>query len=134
MLDRIYLNLSSNILLHACMFFPFLVKPTSTILRSVPEIAIITKSVKIICKAEGLPEPTYVIYHNGAKLTDKGEITINPKCSHAGEYRCNATNKLGMDSQTYFLKVKGEICGNHFISTSLNLRLLANVVFLNDRF
>ena len=113
-------------------FFPILVKPTSTTLKSVPEIAIITKSVKIICKAEGLPEPTYVIYHNGTKLTDKGEVTINPKCSHAGEYRCNATNKLGMDSQTYFLKVKGENCGNSSISTSLNLRLLANVVIFTD--
>ena len=89
--------------------------------------------MKITCKAEGLPEPTYVIYHNGTKLTDKGEITINPvKYSHAGEYRCNATNKLGMDSVTYFLKVKGEICGNRFISTSLNFPLLANVVCLTD--
>ena len=89
--------------------------------------------MKITCKAEGLPEPTYVIYHNGTKLTDKGEITINPvKYSHAGEYRCNATNKFGMNSGNYFLKVKGEICGNRFISSSLNLRLLANVVFFTD--
>ena len=89
--------------------------------------------MKITCKGDGLPEPTYVIYHNGTKLTDKGVITINPvRYSHAGEYRCNAANKLGKDSVNYFLKVKGEICGNRFISTCLNLSLLANVVFLTD--
>ena len=96
--------------------FSFLVKPSITTLKSVPEIPIITKSVKITCMAEGLPEPTYVIYYNATKLSDKGEITINPvKNSHAGEYRCNATNKLGMDLDSYFLKVNGKICGDQFI-------------------
>ena len=107
-----------NFLVADLSFF-FLVKPNNTTLKSVPDIAIVTESVQITCKAKGLPEPTYVIYHNGTKLTDKGEITIDLlKYSHAGEYRCNATNKLGMDSDSYFLKVKGKICGDRFIPIS----------------
>ena len=94
------------------MCFFFIVKPTIKTFKSEPTIAILGKSLKITCEAEGVPEPNYIIRHNGsilAGVTD-GMKTIKPvQYSDAGSYTCTADNILGSSTESFNLTVKGTV-------------------------
>ena len=115
--DWIYFTLSQNCCLNfSCVlmcFFFFIVKPTFKTFKSEPTSGILGKSLKITCKAEGVPELNYIIRHNGsilAGVTD-GMKTINQvQYSDAGSYTCTANNILGNSTRSLHLSVEGEIC------------------------
>ena len=115
LIAEFFLNFSCILM----FFFPFIVKPNITTFKSDPVIAIFNQSVKITCKAKGLPAPTYFVYHNGTKkLTGvvNGEKTIElVKQSDAGEYRCKASNILGNDIWNFNLTVHGKIYSNLYL-------------------
>ena len=96
------------------MFFFFVVKPNITAIESDPKIAIIGNKLEITCKADSVPKPSYIIYHNGTKIftgaKDKVEVTKSVTHSHAGNYTCTARNFLGIDTRSFNLSVKGKIC------------------------
>ena len=58
----------------------------------------------MICKANGLPEPTYTILHNGIPVA-YGERHIIDKRnkSNLGQYECAANNSIGSDKRSVFL-------------------------------
>ena len=71
------------------------------------------ENVTITCKAEGFPQPDYIILHNGTSLTNvvKGMTTIKSvNYSDDGQYKCIAKNILGNVSASFNLIVQGEIC------------------------
>ena len=71
------------------------------------------ENVTITCKAEGFPQPDYIIFHNGISLTNvvKGMTTIKSiNYSDDGEYKCIAKNILGNVSASFILIVQGKIC------------------------
>ena len=100
------------------MCFFFIVKATIKTFKSKPTIAILGKSLKITCEAEGVPEPNYIIRHNGSLLagvTD-GMKTIKPvQYSDAGSYTCTANNILGNSTESFNLTVEGEICCSFYL-------------------
>ena len=93
-------------------FYSFIkVKPKTTSIALTPEPAILNGPVIVTCKSHGLPEPSYIILHNDSKVisNEKTYVISKVNWSDSGSYRCIAKNKLGNESQTYFLTVKGEI-------------------------
>ena len=89
----------------------FIVKPNITTFESDPKIATVDKGMAITCKADGLPEPGYIIYHDDTNLTgvvNGMKLIQSINHSHAGQYKCVANN-IGSNSGSFFLTVKGEI-------------------------
>ena len=89
----------------------FKVKPKATSIALTPEPAILNGPVIVTCKSHGLPEPSYIILHNDSKVicNEKTYVISKVNWNDSGSYRCIAKNKLGNESQTYFLTVEGEI-------------------------
>ena len=87
------------------------VKPKTTSIALTPEPAILNGPVIVTCKSHGLPEPSYIILHNDSKVisNEKTYVISKVNWNDSGSYRCIAKNKLGNESQTYFLTVEGEI-------------------------
>ena len=119
--DWIYFTLSRNLCLNfSCvlMCFFFIVKPTIKTFKREPTIAILGKSLKITCEAEGVPKPNYTIRYNDsilAGVTD-GMKTIRPvQYSDAGSYTCTADNILGNSRWSFNLRVEGEICCSYYL-------------------
>ena len=79
---------------------------------------IVGENVTIICKAEGFPQPDYIIFHNGTSLTNvvKGMTTIKSvNYSDDGWYKCIAKNILGNVSASFNLIVQGKIISKFII-------------------
>ncbi|CAB4043864.1 vascular cell adhesion 1-like isoform X2, partial [Paramuricea clavata] len=71
-----------------------------------PERAVFGESVIMTCNSNGLPEPSYNITYNGTEVSANKTYTIDDvQYSHAGIYKCVATNKLGKDSASGNLTV-----------------------------
>ena len=66
--------------------------------------------VTISCTSFGFPEPSYNITHNETIfITTNKSYTIDVvKYSHAGVFKCVATNRLGSDSDNETLNVVGK--------------------------
>ena len=93
-------------------FYSFIkVKPKTTSIALTPEPAMLNGPVIVTCKSHGLPEPSYIILHNDSKVisNEKTYVISKVNWNDSGSYRCIAKNKLGNESQTYFLTVEGEI-------------------------
>ena len=84
-------------------------KRTSVDLTSNP--AYLNSSVTITCTSVGFPEPTFRMTHNNTIfLTTNKSYTIEVvNYTHAGWYKCVATNDRGNDSDSEFLNVTGNI-------------------------
>ncbi|XP_046858245.1 carcinoembryonic antigen-related cell adhesion molecule 5-like [Xenia sp. Carnegie-2017] len=68
---------------------------TITLSKINPQIG---ESANITCESDGFPPPTFIIFHNGAVLSNnKTYIIHSVNFSNAGLYRCEAKNKLGND-------------------------------------
>ena len=96
-------------------FYSFMkVKPKTTSIALTPEPAILNGPVIVTCKSHGLPEPSYVIFHNDSKVisNEKTYVISKVNWNDSGSYRCIPKNKLGNESQTYILTVAGEILIN----------------------
>ena len=87
------------------------VKPKTTSIALTPKPAILNGPVIVTCKSHGLPEPSYIILHSDSKVisNEKTYVISKVNWNDSGSYRCIAKNKLGNESQTYFLTVQGEI-------------------------
>ena len=74
---------------------------------STPQNASFGESVVISCEAIGVPLPSYIIIHNNTDIVSKKKtyIIIALKYSHAGSYKCIATNKLGSSSKIFDVTV-----------------------------
>ena len=99
-----------SLILTLCFFF--IVKPQITTFESDPKIATVDKGMAITCKADGFPEPGYIIYHDDTNLTgvvNGMKLIQSINHSHAGQYKCVANNIIGSNSGSFFLTVKGEI-------------------------
>ena len=60
--------------------------------------------VTIICKARGIPEPSYIITHNGTIAEYENVFTLDTKKNNSqGHYECFARNKHGSDRRLLFL-------------------------------
>ena len=58
----------------------------------------------IICKARGIPEPSYIITHNGTIAEYENVFTLDTKKNNSqGHYECFARNKHGSDRRLLFL-------------------------------
>ena len=57
-------------------FFFFVVKPNIIAIESDPKIAIIDKKLEISCKADGVPKPSYIIYHNGTQRFTGAKVEV----------------------------------------------------------
>ncbi|XP_046858845.1 hemicentin-1-like [Xenia sp. Carnegie-2017] len=56
----------------------------------------IGESMNITCESDGFPLPTFIIYHNGAVISNNKKYIIQSvNFNNAGSYRCEAKNKLG---------------------------------------
>ena len=86
-------------------------KPKATSIALIPEPAILGAPVIIMCKSNGFPEPSYIIFHNDSTVvsTDKTYVISKVKWGDSGSYQCFANNKLGSDSESYYLRVVGKI-------------------------
>ncbi|XP_028413711.1 limbic system-associated membrane protein-like [Dendronephthya gigantea] len=85
-------------------------KPKDTNITIKPEVAEVGSLVEITCESNGLPEPSYAIFHNGSKINDGGTFIIkNVDYHHNGTYKCVANNKLGNDSDSANLTVIGYV-------------------------
>ena len=67
----------------------------------------------ITCVADAFPAPSYIIFHNGMKLTDvvdgvKSIQSVN--LSDDGRYECESNNSFGLVSASFNLTVNGKIC------------------------
>ena len=87
-------------------------------IESDPKIAIIGNKLEITCKADGVPKPSYIIYHNGGQrftfAKDEVQVIESVKHNDAGNYTCTASNFLGYDTRSFNLSVKGEICCSNY--------------------
>ena len=102
----------------ANVFFSFIVKATIKTFKSEPTIAILGKNLKITCEAEGVPEPNYIVRHNGsilAGVTDGVKTIKAVQYSAAGSYTCTANNILGNSTESFNLTVEGEICCSFYL-------------------
>ena len=93
------------------MLFFFADKPTQPVI-TLPDknLAFVGKKFTITCFANGLPEPSYAITHNGTLISSNEATYSNfAKWDDAGIYTCNATNKLGTNSSCATLIVQGKI-------------------------
>ena len=93
-------------------------KPSNTVITfEPPSPAETSREVTIKCTSDGHPEPTYTIKHNGKKISAKKMWKIaQVKQSDAGTYECYVENRLGNDSQSKNLTVRGTT--SHFIHTA----------------
>ncbi|XP_028413748.1 opioid-binding protein/cell adhesion molecule-like isoform X2 [Dendronephthya gigantea] len=83
-------------------------KPRDTNITFTPKEAAVGRSVTITCESDGLPEPSYAIFHNGSHIDNRRTHVIeNVSYTHKGTYKCVATNKLGSDSAFANLTVVG---------------------------
>ena len=58
----------------------------------------------IICKARGIPEPSYIITHNETIVEYENVFTLDTKQNNSqGHYECFARNKHGSDRRRLFL-------------------------------
>ena len=114
------------------MFFFFVVKPNITAIESDPKIAIIGKELAITCKADGVPKPSYIIYHNGGQrftfAKDEVQVIESVKHNDTGNYTCTASNVLGNDTRSFNLSVQGEICCSIYLLKYLKTRLVSSCI------
>jgi hypothetical protein len=89
---------------------------------STPENVVFGESVVITCEAIAVPLPSYTIIHNDTEIvsTEKTYIITVLKYSHAGSYRCIATNQLGNSSKTFSLSVPGYYYIQSFLYNCIN--------------
>ena len=90
--------------------FVFIDAPTEIIFpKETGSIAYLGKKATITCKANGYPEPTYRLYHNGTQLAHSGGVySINSvKLDDSGGYKCVANNSLGIALAVFTLTVPG---------------------------
>ena len=87
------------------------VKPNETSITLTPNPPIFGRPVILMCKSKGFPEPSYTIWHNGSDVVSNEKMYVIPKANwnDSGSYRCVVENKLGSDSESYFLTIVGEI-------------------------
>ena len=73
--------------------------------------AFLGESYTMTCESDGVPEPTYKIFHNDTIVsTIKTYTILVVQYRYAGTYKCVATNSLGSSSIFDNLKVTtGEI-------------------------
>ena len=91
-------------------FYSFVkVKPKTKSIALTPEPAILNGPVIVTCKSHGLREPSYTISN------EKTYVISKVNWNDSGSYRCVAKNKLGNESQTYFLTVEGEIFNSNVL-------------------
>ena len=86
-------------------------KPTDTSITIEPATAVVGESVTITCESFGHPEPVITIKKNGTNVvfTSKKHTIHDVKKHDAATYKCVAENKLGIDSKSAPLNVKGKI-------------------------
>ena len=79
-----------------------------------PDTAYLGEKYTIKCVSEGVPEPTYTIIHNGSrKVSNENTFTLcQVNWTDIGKYECIASNKLGNNSISGDLIVKGKIVYN----------------------
>ena len=75
--------------------------------------------LKIVCSANGRPQPSVIWFKDNKKLKNMPdgvtpltntsfEVTFESlKPKHAGQYKCQVSNKAGVIEKTYTVKVKG---------------------------
>ena len=101
-LHVIFINVTKGVNL------PFFIdKPVSTTIKFSSSPAVINQSVTIRCSYDGLPELSYIIYHNDTEVVSANKTyTISQvKREDAGKYQCIANNTFEMDSDSYYLNV-----------------------------
>ena len=76
----------------------------------------VEESVVISCEAIAVPLPSYIIIHNDTDIVSKKKTYIITalKYSHAGSYKCIATNILGNSSKRFDLLVSGKYISTFF--------------------
>ena len=84
-------------------------KPSNAVITfEPPSPAVIGSEITVMCTSDGHPEPSYTINHNGKKITaGKTWKIAQVKRSDAGAYECFVENRLGNDSQSRNLTVRG---------------------------
>ena len=122
------LDFSSNLV----FFFFFVVKPNIIAIESDPKIAIIDKKLEISCKADGVPKPSYIIYHNGTQRFTGAKVEVqvikSVKHNDVENYTCTASNFLGNDTRSFNLSVKGEICCSIYLLKYLKTRPVSSCI------
>ena len=85
-------------------------KPELTNIQFTSSTAFLGIPVTITCTSFGFPEPRYnIVYNNTTFITTSKSYTIdNVKYTHAGWYKCVAMNRLGSDSKSKYLSIKGK--------------------------
>ena len=68
------------------------------------EVKVGYSNIFLLCKAEGFPEPNYMISHNGTAVKYGNMYTINTRnISSLGQYECLARNGASSDNRSLFL-------------------------------
>ena len=101
--------------------FFFTVIPKNTTITFTKDPAVVGGNVAVMCESNGLPEPSYTIFHNDTKIvSNKSTYAINNvQYSDAGTYKCIASNKLGNNPASKNLTVGKITLLTHFASPTL---------------
>lgn len=93
--------------MHICFF---IVKPDKISVRFKPETAVLGKSLVVSCYSNGVPKPTFTIFHNGNIVSFEMTYFVSEaKWNDAGAYECFVNNTLGDVTASSVLTVSGKL-------------------------